>query len=194
MSGDDETRTPWPRSWWEAAEDDEPTIAKKRGAPGRTNETAQLWPRHPSFVVRDIVTGAASNVDTLRTMIECLQLAIKARKWMLASEQAADVRSALAYQRAQLTHAHRRSEDEAPEYVARVRLALDQLAQLEAAAAPWLDLAPDAAIEATDRGAWLARVDHAAALTTATNRSRPGDRGRVIDAAARFRARAKARH
>jgi hypothetical protein len=109
MSGDDEIRTPWPRSWWETAEEGEPTTATKRGAPGRTNETAHLWPRHPSFVVRDIVTGAASNVEPLRTMIECLQLAIEARRWMLAGEQAADVRSALAYQRAQLTHALRRS-------------------------------------------------------------------------------------
>jgi hypothetical protein len=71
--------------------------------------------------------------------------------------------------------------------------AIDQLADLEAEAAPWLALAPDEH-EADDRDAWLARLDRAERIAAATRRDddeRSG--GRLIDAAARFRTRMKGR-
>jgi len=192
MNGDDETR--WPR-WWEAIEDeDAPTPARKRGAPGRTNETSRLWPRRPSVMVRDVVTGAASNVTNLRALIDCLRFAIEERKRGLAGEFAVDVRGALAYQRAQLDHAHLLAGEEVPDQVTRVRQALDQLADLKAAAAPWLALAPDEH-EEDDRDAWLARLDRAERIAATRRADDDNERrgGRLIDAAARFRARTKGR-
>lgn len=188
MSGNDETR------WWEAIEDEDATTpARKRGAPGRTNETSRLGPRHPSVIVRDVVTGATSNVTNLHALIDCLRFAIEERKRGLAGEFAVDVRGALAYQRAQLDHAHRLAREEVPDQVARVCEAIDQLADLEAEAAPWLALAPDEH-EEDDRDAWLARLDRAERIAAATRRDddeRSG--GRLIDAAARFRTRTKGR-
>lgn len=193
MTGDDEKRRPW----WEAIEEAATTPSRKRGAPGRTNETSRLGPRHPSVIVRDVVTGAASNVTNLRALIDCLRFAIEERKRGLAGEFAVDVRGALAYQRAQLDHAHRLAREGVPDQVTRVRQALDQLADLEIAAAPWLALAPDEH-EEHDRDAWLARLDRAERIAAATRRAdddnddeRRG--GRLIDAAARFRARTRTR-
>ena len=191
MNGDDEKRRPW----WEAIEDeDATTAARKRGAPGRTNETSRLGPRHPSVIVRDVVTGAASNVINLRALIDCLRFAIEERKRGLAGEFAVDVRGALAYQRAQLDHAHRLAREEVPDQVTRVCQELDQLADLDADAAPWLALAPDAH-EDHDRDAWLARVDRAERIAAATRRDDDHERrgGHLIDAAARFRALTKGR-